>query len=412
MQVVFFALTACALLIVSYSILVNFYFEKGLLLSVRHRLELEASSYAKAYLNNPNVALPAAANFKTYLNYDHLPKIIRSRVDEQQLPQIGFCLIRSDNIKDMFYFVYAWTRPDGNELYFVYSLGQEDKFELIHTAEHALLYYAIGTGVAAFLIIIIIAIFMIRRITKKVLLLTDWAFSLNKDNIESAPPDCQYKELNDLAILFKKNMSRQLAGIRREQKFLRNASHELRTPVAVLQTNMDWLKRLGASSEKQYDKPLSGMSTAIKNMKELTSTILWSGKRDISSIPKAEIKIREQILRIISDNSYLLKNKDIQIFNHLEDKTMVTSEAIARIIWSNVIRNAFQHTDEGAININLSGHILTVNNDLPPNNDEYANDSFGLGLMLIQDLVERIGWELIIKQEPNIYSVTLHMHSS
>ncbi len=409
MQVVFFALTACSLLIISYSILVNFYFEKGLLLSVRHRLELEASSYAKAYSKDQDTALPAAANFKTYLTFEHLPETIKSSVNENQLPEVGFCLIRSDNTKDKFHFVYAWTRPDGNEMYFVYSLGQEDKSELIYTAEHTLLYYAIGTGVATFLIIIIIAIFMLRRISKKVTLLTDWAFNLNKDNVESPVPDCQYKELNGLAVLFKNNMRRQLAGIRREQKFLRNASHELRTPVAVLQTNLDWLKRLGAHSDEKFDKPISGMSSAVRNMKELTSTILWTGKKDISSIPHSKIKIHEQLQSIIADNSYLLANKKVQITSNLPEKEIVTAQAPARIIWSNIIRNAFQHTYEGEININMSGNTITISNAQPPDTDEYANDSFGLGLMLIQDLVERLGWELRVEQDSNTYSVVLSM---
>ncbi|WP_432734545.1 sensor histidine kinase [Maridesulfovibrio sp. FT414] len=409
MQAVFFALIACSLLIISYSVLVNFYFEKGLLLSVRHRLELEAASYAKAYAQNPETRLPEAANFRTYLNYDHLPESIRSKAGKDELPQIGFCLIRPYNTDERLHFVYAWTRQDGNELYFVYTIGQEDRSELIYTAEHVMLYYAVGTGVIAFLIIIIIAMFMIRRITRKVLLLTDWAFALNHDNVELPAPDCQYKELNQLADLFKENMHRQLAGIRREQKFLRNASHELRTPVAVLQTNLDWLKRLGVETNKKYLKPITGMSTAVRNMKELTSTILWTSRKDLSTDLRTETRVDEQLKSIIDDNSYLLANKSVQVNRNLQELTLHTVQAPAGIIWSNIIRNAFQHTYEGEISITLSGKILTVKNDLPEDSTGSSPDSFGLGLMLIQDLTEKIGWKLTIEEATDFYSVNLLM---
>ena len=37
-------------------------------------------------------------------------------------------------------------------------------------------------------------------------------------------------------------------ALNREHHFLRNASHELRTPIAVIRTNMDLLERLQTNS--------------------------------------------------------------------------------------------------------------------------------------------------------------------
>ncbi len=406
--VLLFVLIACSLLVISYSVLVNIFFEKGLVLAVQHRLELESSAYASAYEKDKSTSFPDAANFKTFPDYKGLPSEIKEKVGPD-FPAGEFDIVHSVKNEDKYHFIYSWERSDGKVLYFVYTIGDADKSELILSTLHGIAYYTIATGLILFLGIILVALFIIRRITKLVMKLTDWAVHLNNDNVENPIGDFQYTELNQLAVLFQRNMRRQLAGIQREQKFLRNASHELRTPVAVLQSNLDWLNRLGVDEEEKFKRPLSSMEKAVNNMKELITTLLWINKKDIDSMPKHEIKVDDQLQNIIDDNSYLLTNKNVHVRAELLPQVLSAPETLARIVWSNIIRNSFQHTYQGEINISLSVSVLTVTNDLIPDATDSISEGFGLGLMLIQDLTDSLGWELTVNEQSTSYSVMLRM---
>ncbi len=408
--VIFFTLIACSLLVISYSILVNFYFEKGLMLSVQHRLELEAAAYAEAYAKDKEAKYPEAANFTTIEKYADLPAEIRQEIAPSEFGAGDFYLVIPDKEKmSRLSFVLSFQRSDGKILYFVYSLGHADKFEPISSVEHGILYYTIAAGILSFLAIILVAVYMIRRIGKLVMRLTDWAFHLDKDNVDDPVGDFEYTELNRLAELFQKNMRRLLQGVQREQRFLRNASHELRTPVAVMQTNMDWLCRLGAGQDERYKRPLDGMRKAVNNMKELMSTFLWVGRKDAGELPRQIISVNTVLSAIIEDNSYLLANKDVQLETAMEPGRIIASESLVRIVWSNIIRNAFQHTYEGEVRVDFSKGVLSVRNDLVPNISDGGSDSFGLGLMLIQDLTDCLGWKFDVEETESSYSVVLDM---
>jgi two-component sensor histidine kinase len=67
-------------------------------------------------------------------------------------------------------------------------------------------------------------------------------------------------------------------------------------------------------------------------------------------------------------------------------------EALCRIDISNLIRNAFQYTWSGKVDISLTGkklEILNINEADEERNDELG---FGLGLELTERLVGQQGW--------------------
>ncbi len=407
---IMFVLLAFSLLVVSYAILVNFFFGKGLELSVQHRLELEAATYAKAYADNPGAGLPEAANFRTYAGYASLPRYIKARRTPEELPEDVFAIVRPGDADDGEHaFIYPWRRADGEILYFTYSLGPEDKSEDIHAALRTSLSSILIVGGASFAGVLCIAWLLMRRVAGLITRLTDWAFQLNAATIDAPVEDFQYVELNRLAGVFRANMRRFLESARRERKFLRNASHELRTPIAVLQTNLDWLSRLGAGKEERFKKPLGGMRNAVNNMKALVRTLLLVNKKDAEALAAEEIAADALLREIIEENAYLLEKKNVLVRQTLASRIIAAPRPLARIIWSNIVRNAFQHADEGTIDIVLSDEALTVANALAGDDAGPSPDSYGLGLMLIQDLTANLGWTLTTEESPRSYRAILRM---
>ena len=119
--------------------------------------------------------------------------------------------------------------------------------------------------------------------------------------------------------------------------------------------------------------------------------------------------MHEALRRSIKENDYPLENKDVRVQEDLPPCAINAPEALCRIVWSNITRNAFQHTYEGGVEIKLSGPHLTVINDIAPDVSDNSSESHGLGLMLIQGLTDSQGWDLDIRERPGNYTVTLFM---
>lgn len=412
-QVVLFVLLACSMLVIFYSVLVNVFYEKGLELSVQHRLGLEASDYDRKYRENPLADFPRAANLKTHQDYASLPLDIRSRVAESDFEENGFMVFKPQGSSSRkHFFVYSLRRPDGKMIYFVYGFDTAEKSDAVYWASFESVTAIVATGVAAFLGVVFMALWMVRRLTNPVLGLSRWATGLSEENLDASVNDFRYAELNELAACFRETMRRMLEGVRREQAFLRAASHELRTPIAVLQANLDWLARLGAAQDQRLKKPLDGMQRAAVNMRELVSTLLWVSRKDLNSIPVQKIQVDETLRTIIADNSYLLDNKAATLRQDISAARVAGPEPLARIVWSNIIRNAFQHCRGGEVEVRLSGTALTVRNERVRDAAGDAAESHGLGIMLIRDLTDGMGWDVDMKETPETYTVTLHMRSS
>ena len=88
----------------------------------------------------------------------------------------------------------------------------------------------------------------------------------------------------------------------------------------------------------------------------------------------------------------LLSGKKVDVAIKCEPTVLALPEALCRIDISNLIRNAFQYTWSGKVDISLTGkklEILNINEADEERNDELG---FGLGLELTERLVGQQGW--------------------
>ena len=91
--------------------------------------------------------------------------------------------------------------------------------------------------------------------------------------------------------------------------------------------------------------------------------------------------------------SYLVSNKKVSISKQLENHQVTLPNTAAKIVLSNIIRNAFQHTWAGQVFISQhQNQVLIINRcehfDTNNQNDQLG---FGLGLRLTEELCEKLG---------------------
>jgi signal transduction histidine kinase len=396
---------ACTILVVCYSLLLRFYLTRGLHMDTEYRLDAEASLYLEQYAENPETPLPRTATITSFLGYDALPADVRAVWPREALTPGAFMQTLS---KNHLFYLHGVRRADGRDVFFLFDF-QVDQQPSDATRQFFTyyLYLPVAIGVVTISLIILLAVSLLRRIARPVENLRNWAMGLEMDNLEDEPPPLTYIELNQLAELFRSNLRRLNDGVTREKQFQQYASHELRTPIAILANNLELMDRLGIHEHACFESSFARMEKAVKRMLHLTNTLLWVCREEKTRLPEEEIKLDSLISTVIDENSYLLIGKDIALDIRMESRVIRAPKAVVHIVLSNVLRNAFQHTTHGRIAVRLEqdGRLEIVNDTHADSGG--GSDGFGLGLQLTKQLADHLGFRLEIVDSVDQYAVVV-----
>ena len=320
------------------------------------------------------------------------------------------------------YFVALYYAPGGEPLYISKVMLEKDRKTTMGTVhpEQRLLYVAI-TALIAIVLFAFILMMIMQKIAKPIEALKHWAKNLSPKTLHANPPDFKYNELNTLASLVRNSLLSAHDSLMREQRFLSYASHELRTPISVIRSNVDLLKKLHQKyplHDKQH-LTLERIERAGLTMTSLTDTLLWLSRSDeqkAESDPLSDIDIFARVEQLCAELRYLLQGKSVELsVEHLSSTSIIHTKAIGcQIVLSNLIRNAFQHTQHGSVIIKVTqGQVNIVNTSepSPPSLADKAsanvNTGYGLGLELSEKIIQRYNWQYSVKQQNNRYEVNV-----
>lgn len=172
-----------------------------------------------------------------------------------------------------------------------------------------------------------------------------------KERIEINGPDDELKRLADT---FNRMIDRLQGAFDKQTQFVSDASHELRTPIAVIQGYANLLDRWGKDDRDALEKSIYAIKLETNNMANLVEKLLFLAKGDSGTkrIEKKEFYLNKLInevveeSRLIADNRFILNssNDTVKIF---ADYEMI--KQMLRIF----IDNSIKFTDEGG-NIDIS----------------------------------------------------------
>ena len=197
--------------------------------------------------------------------------------------------------------------------------------------------------------------------------------------------------------------------IEKQKQFISDASHELKTPLAVIEANADVLEsEVGSSKWMGYiQSEISSMDKLINNLLLLAKT-----EREPSLNINEEINLSEEIMLTCSMFESMAYEKSIKINYNIEDDVKIGAyrEDIKQVV-SILVDNAIKHTKEdGNIFIELqkerNGVLIQVKNEGEPIPDGERNKIFerfyrvdksrnrkekryGLGLAIAKSIVEK-----------------------
>lgn len=269
-------------------------------------------------------------------------------------------------------------------------------------------------GFGGIIIFVLTLLFLFKKISGPVESLQQWAKHLGIKDLTTPIPEFRFKELNGLAELIHNNIASVASSIEREQAFLSYASHELRTPIAVMRSNTALLEKVNPEPSEKERLIRDRIQRASLTMKSMTETLLWLSREGEQAMPVEKASLGSLINNMNTELQYLLTGKEVSVDIDIDDSEIELAVTPCIIVLNNLIRNAFQHTQCGHVQIHQCKNALTViNAESERTSTKNVNEElgFGLGMQLVEKLTSQFGWAFETEQGEQGYRVTITFSS-
>ena len=216
------------------------------------------------------------------------------------------------------------------------------------------------------------------------------------------------------------------AFVARERNFTRDASHELRTPIAVVRACLDLLER-----DKQRPTAdaasLDRMRRAVTQMQSLIESLLLLAREDELQSRDEKTHVNAVIVEQIDLLTDLARDTG-NVVRVIEDGKLIVAAPprMIAIALTNLLRNALTYSRDGVVEVTVGPDSVSVRDSGAGMSAEdlkrvfepffrgdaskvHAASGHGLGLAIVRRLVDQFGWSLDLATAPgNGTTVTLN----
>ncbi|MGH7660721.1 MAG: sensor histidine kinase [Vulcanimicrobiaceae bacterium] len=161
-------------------------------------------------------------------------------------------------------------------------------------------------------------------------------------------------ELGRLAAAFDRMLDRLQAAFARERQFISDASHELKTPLTVINANAQMLRRWADRDERIRRESLEAIIDESSGLAGMVSGMLLLAKADSGEqIPKEPIDLNAVARDATESARMKAEQKGLRLsFVPGSDGAIVYgSDALLHQLFTNLIDNAIKFTDRGGVDV-------------------------------------------------------------
>jgi two-component system, OmpR family, sensor histidine kinase ArlS len=233
----------------------------------------------------------------------------------------------------------------------------------------------------------------------------------------------KFSELNQLSVSYNKMLERLSEAFEMQRQFTANAAHELRTPLAVMQLQIDLY-----NSSKHPDNDTSAQQTInmiteqTERLSKMVRTLL--DMSELQTIARdEEIAIAALVEEVLADLEPLAQEKGINLIEKCDNVLLMGSDILIYRLVYNLVENAIKYNfSDGTVTVtatqqNRQLHLTVedTGNGIPEELKERIFEPFfrldksrsrelggvGLGLALVREIVRVHNGSILVKNNAN-----------
>ncbi len=218
-------------------------------------------------------------------------------------------------------------------------------------------------------------------------------------------------------------LAEELAGVETlRTDFIANVSHEMKTPLAVIQ-NYGTLLQTPGLDEKTRIEYAKGVTDGSRRLADMMTNILKLNRLEKQQIyPKTEeYDLGEQLCECLLGYENIWEKKEIEIDTQIEDDVKVnTDRELLTLVWNNLFSNALKFTPQGGkvfvtlktledaviVKVTDSGCGMSpevgahIFEKFYQGDTSHATQGNGLGLALVKRVVDILKGEISVESCP------------
>lgn len=157
------------------------------------------------------------------------------------------------------------------------------------------------------------------------------------------------KDLQSLEMAINNLLEKMRENYRQQSRFVSDASHELRTPIAVIQGYVNMLDRWGKEDENILNESIEALQHESQHMKKLVEQLLFLARGDSGrNTLKIEEFILTDLVREVSEESQMIDEKHQYRFVGEEGLMMRGDTAMLKQSIRIFTDNAAKYSEEGS----------------------------------------------------------------
>ena len=246
---------------------------------------------------------------------------------------------------------------------------------------------------------------------------------------EALPVPSSSDEIQELTVSFNQLLSEVQHSFQLQKQFSADAAHELRTPLAVMQTKLDVFAMSGDGSDKEQTF-VKTLQIQLERLTELIENLLWFS-RDLPLEQVEPVPLLPLLQDVADELSDVARQKGIQIELHGADCTVKGQDSLLERVFYNLLENAIKYSPENtAVSVEIvkqeTKTVVSVKDHGEGIPKEYREEIFepffrvdksrsraiggsGLGLAVCKKILERHSADIcVLPNDPtgSIFQVT------
>ncbi|MEP1033102.1 HAMP domain-containing sensor histidine kinase [Ekhidna sp.] len=245
------------------------------------------------------------------------------------------------------------------------------------------------------------------------------SFSLTKPDAKVQFPSSNVIEFKRLNAFLKDMTDKVKSDYQSLKEFSENASHEIQTPIAIVQSKLEVLMDGDNLSEEQIQQ-LSFAQNTMKRLSHLSNALSLITKIDNREfVDVANIDLSMTLEQMLEEFKELIDLKSInKNINILASITVQADRVLIELMLTNLINNAIRHNWEGGeLSISLASNHIEITNTGPkleiPEEELFhrfkksnqSAKSMGLGLAIVKKICDFYNYEIQYKNKDDFHTI-------